>query len=167
MQLIYLTSVLLGLWGLSVRSHAEGNCPSGFYPVGGGSAGWTGCAPIPGAQQQQQSLPSGPVWADRWGAIATDASRGILGGVTGMTSERVAKQAALDDCKAKGGVTCKFDTSYVNGCTAVIASDTNYFVGLDPSLKKTVLDGLQTCNDKGRKKRSTLYSACSPPVRVH
>lgn len=101
------------------------------------------------------------------GAIATDASRGILGGVTGMTSERVAKQAALDDCKAKGGVTCKFDTSYVNGCTAVIASDTNYFVGLDPSLKKTVLDGLQTCNDKGRKKRSTLYSACSPPVRVH
>ncbi|MGI0493785.1 hypothetical protein ACN4EG_18540 [Alkalinema pantanalense CENA528] len=30
------------------RVRAEGNCPPGFFPIGGGSAGWVGCAPMDG-----------------------------------------------------------------------------------------------------------------------
>lgn len=30
------------------RVRAEGNCPPGFFPIGGGSGGWVGCAPMDG-----------------------------------------------------------------------------------------------------------------------
>nr|WP_298686289.1 hypothetical protein [uncultured Dongia sp.] len=30
----------------SVEARAEGNCPDGFFPIGGGNAGWEGCAPM-------------------------------------------------------------------------------------------------------------------------
>lgn len=26
--------------------HAEGRCPDGYFPIGGGNAGWEGCAPM-------------------------------------------------------------------------------------------------------------------------
>lgn len=160
-------SVLLGLWCSSMGAQAEGNCPSGFYPIGGSNAGWTGCAPIPGAQEEQQA-PRAPasIWADRWGAIATDKSLSVLGVSTGMASDRAAKQASLDDCKAQGGMMCKFEKSYVNSCTAVTSSTTDYFVGVNPSLGKVVLDGLQNCNAAILKNCHTVYSACSLSVRI-
>jgi hypothetical protein len=44
-----------------------------------------------------------PVWADRWGAIATDNSTGSLGASIGMTAKRKAQRQALEDCRSKGG----------------------------------------------------------------
>ncbi len=32
----------------SVPSRAEGRCPDGYFPIGGGDAGWEGCAPMGG-----------------------------------------------------------------------------------------------------------------------
>lgn len=37
---------------------AEGNCPPGFYPIGGGSAGWVGCAPMDGGVGSGQAQPA-------------------------------------------------------------------------------------------------------------
>lgn len=37
---------------------AEGNCPPGFYPIGGGSAGWVGCAPMDGGVGSGQAAPA-------------------------------------------------------------------------------------------------------------
>lgn len=58
---------------------AEGNCPSGFYPIGG--QGVSGCAPIPGAVAGTAS-PSAPPpaqplgeWLTRWGAVAESLRR--------------------------------------------------------------------------------------------
>jgi len=40
-------SLLLLILSLScTKIFAEGNCPNGYYPVGGGNGGWQGCAPM-------------------------------------------------------------------------------------------------------------------------
>lgn len=46
------------LSGESVQ--AEGGCPPGFFPVGGGNAGWSGCAPIPVPPAIERPRPSEP-----------------------------------------------------------------------------------------------------------
>ncbi|AKG22340.1 hypothetical protein [Calothrix sp. 336/3] len=35
-------------------------CPTGFYRIGGGNAGWVGCAPIPGYPSSESPPPSKP-----------------------------------------------------------------------------------------------------------
>ncbi|MEZ5997495.1 MAG: hypothetical protein R3B98_02235 [Hyphomonas sp.] len=37
---------LVTLAGIAPSARAEGNCPPGYFPIGGGSAGWEGCAPM-------------------------------------------------------------------------------------------------------------------------
>lgn len=41
---LYLLTV--SLFGAAGIAWAEGRCPDGYFPVGGGSAGWEGCAPM-------------------------------------------------------------------------------------------------------------------------
>ena len=60
--------------------HAEGNCPSGYYPVGG--QGVQGCAPIPGGGSggyTNQNPTLYPMIETLWGAIAEDKSKGLKG----------------------------------------------------------------------------------------
>lgn len=42
--LVYFSLPLLFFAHADVR--AEGNCPDGYFPIGRGSAGWEGCAPM-------------------------------------------------------------------------------------------------------------------------
>lgn len=164
-------SVLVVLWCLTIGARAEGNCPSGSYPIGGGNAGWTGCAPLPGNSgvrgqlQQQAPSPIAPVWEDRWGAVAFDGPRGILGVATGHQSEHAAQQAALTDCRARGGIKCQSENSYKNGCTAFTIGDLGYYRGADATLSEVIASGMQKCKELD-KNCETYYSACSPPVRV-
>lgn len=79
---------------------AEGRCPEGFFPIGGGSAGWEGCAPMgeaPGEDRPAQ--PREPQWATRWGAIAVGGGGGF-GAAADMTSKRKAERKAITQCKA-------------------------------------------------------------------
>lgn len=48
--------VVLGclFWpALTSVSHAEGNCPPGFYPTGGGNSGWHACAPMGPMEEEE------------------------------------------------------------------------------------------------------------------
>lgn len=152
---------------LSMGAHAEGNCPSGYYPIGG--AATAGCAPIPGgnAGGNQQRAPDilEQIWQDRWGAVAFDGPMGILGVAASFPSERAAQAAALYDCKVKGGLKCQLETSYVNGCTAFTIGDGNYYRGSHALLDQAIAEGLNLCNQKD-KNCETYYSACSLPVRI-
>lgn len=53
--------VMLGAWVLAglgapvPAAHAEGRCPPGFYPTGGGTAGWLGCAPMGPMEEEEAS----------------------------------------------------------------------------------------------------------------
>lgn len=41
-------ATLVAAFALSAPAHAEGRCPPGYFPTGGGDAGWLGCAPMDG-----------------------------------------------------------------------------------------------------------------------
>ena len=172
MRFVCIFSALVWFSCLSLGAHAEGNCPPGSYPIGGRAV--AGCAPIPGygsgtasgAGNQQSPTPPAAIWEDRWGAMATDEPRGVLGAVTGFSNEQAALRAALSDCEAKGGINCSLTNSYKNGCTALTVSDSSFYYGADATKEIVASDGMRACTEAGKKNCRTYYTACSPPVRI-
>lgn len=165
--------LLLGLLLLLGNvTHAEGNCPPGYYPIGAppGQAGPQSCAPIPGygnSQQQQhpqQSPP--PQWASRWGAIATDGPGGHLGIATNLSSKSDAEQEAIIDCQAKGGAPCAIEVAYDNECAAMVVGHTEHSSNAAATLDEAIHLGMLICNNAGDTNCHVYYSACSLPVRV-
>ncbi|MBN3262271.1 DUF4189 domain-containing protein [Pectobacterium brasiliense] len=169
MKCINLAGALLALSCFSIDVHAEGNCPPGSYPIGGGAT--AGCAPIPGGGNaggggwQYEPSPPAPIWEDRWGAIAGDKPKGILGFSTRLPSEPAAQHAALADCATKGGEHCKIENSYKNGCTAMIVGEWGYNIASRATVDEAIASGIQKCKDSDRN-CVVLYSACSPPVCI-
>lgn len=95
------------MWLPATIAWAEGNCPSGYYPIGGGNGGWNGCAPMSsGSGSGSGPANPGASWATRWGAIATD--RVGTFGTEGLASKRQAKSAALAECKKHGGKNARY-----------------------------------------------------------
>jgi hypothetical protein len=155
---------------LSGITHAEGECPPGMFPTNpSGTQGPVGCAPIPGYEQQQgqqqtrQAPP--PQWASRWGAIATDAIKGILGTSTDVASKDEAEQRALTECQTKGGMQCKLQNSYSNACVAMITGSKIFNVGSDADLNRAVQSGMKKCTAADTNCH-VYYSACSLPQRL-
>lgn len=101
-------------------SYAEGgSCPDGYYPMNG--PGVQGCAPIPNYDATTVERDNGPLWQDRWIAIAVDGAEGVFGAAKGLSSRRKAVKAALEDCTAKGGTFCKpYGVTY-NQCIALVS----------------------------------------------
>lgn len=163
--LTWLVFVLLLFSGIS---HAEGNCPEGYYPIGGG--GSQGCAPAPsynrqqGQQQSQKEAPS-PRWVDRWGAIATDSAKKLLGTASDMNSRSEAENKAITDCQNKGGTQCKLQNSYGNACVAMISGDNIFNVGSAENMDRAVQLGIAQCSASDTNCR-VFYSACSMPERT-
>ncbi|WP_255402765.1 DUF4189 domain-containing protein [Pseudoxanthomonas sp. CF125] len=125
-----------------------------------------GCAPLPGSGNQQAPLPPAPQWERRWGAIATDGPNDALGVATDKRSKREASQIAMQDCKSKGGVSCKIDVAYDNQCAAVVVGDGGYNVGNAATVDIAVASGMKTCRDGGLTNCHAYYTACSLPVRI-
>lgn len=153
---------------LSGRAHAEGNCPDGYYPIGGGAPGAPqGCAPIPGGGNQpgQQSQSPPPQWAAQSGAIVTDPTKGILGTAVNMESQASAEHAAFAECKSKGGTACKLDVTYTNGCAAMVAGDAAYKASSAATMDEAVASATKICSGKSAGCH-VYYSACSLPRRV-
>jgi hypothetical protein len=142
--------------------HAEGNCPPGYSPIGatGGQAGPQGCAPTPGYNQALATH-----WEDRWGAIFTDAEKGILGAVSNMPSEDQARQAAMADCQTKGGTQCKFQFDYKNKCAAMVLGDKVFNVSGGDTAADAIQSGIKRCSVQSANCHA-YYSACSPAAKV-
>ena len=152
------------LWLPCLAAWAEGNCPSGYYPVGGGNAGWQGCAPMPSAAGGSPSDP-GSQWATRWGGIAVDGDRGSFGGVEGQPNKRKAKQAALDECRKDGGKRCEVIATYYNQCGAMAWGDHQVSSYSGPDRGKTIDLAIQTCAAKSANCKA-YYAGCSYPERI-
>ncbi|MDR0238052.1 DUF4189 domain-containing protein [Acinetobacter sp.] len=106
------------------NAHAEGNCPSGYYPIGG--QGVQGCAPISsggsgGYSNQYPAL--NPLPETLWGAIAEDKSNGLKGRPIGFTrnfkSKDEAQAKAMKACQQDGGQKCQVSQTYSSRCVAV------------------------------------------------
>jgi transposase len=160
------TLILLAVGAFTLPTvHAEGGCPPGQYPQQG--QGWQTCVPIPGADQgNTQAAQNQGHWETRWGAVATFEPTGVLGGVTGLRTKGEAEQAAMTDCRAKGGTSCKLEVAYQNGCAALAGSDSGYVVTSDADTAKAESAALATCNRAGNANCRIFYSACSKAVLI-
>jgi len=147
-----------------VNASAEGNCPSGYYPIGGGNGGWQGCAPMSSGAGGAPPNP-GPQWATRWGAIAHDGKLGRFGGAEGFTAKRKAEKAAIAECRKNGGKSCKIKISYYNQCGAMAWGNNLMVVSRGPEREATIEDAVDSCN-KDSSNCQPYYAGCSYPERV-
>ncbi|MCH7294311.1 DUF4189 domain-containing protein [Acinetobacter higginsii] len=141
-------------------------CPAGMVELPGGT-----CLPPDHQNSPLNNLPSAsppPVWADRWGAIATDNKTGSLGVSVDMKNKTKAQKAAIADCQAKGGKTCEVDIAYYNQCAAMVLGSKKYNTARAATKEKAIELGMQACNSEdGNKNCSVYYSGCSTAVRVN
>lgn len=166
MKSLTLFFLLSGVLIFHISAHAEGNCPLGYYSVGG--QGVQGCAPIPDYDQQEPSqalVAPPPKWKSRWGAIAIDGTAGSVGMVTNLQSRRRAEQSALADCQAKGGKNCKLEVSYANGCAAVVAGDHRHNSTDGATLEEAIQRGMKICVADDTNCRA-IFTSCSPAAQI-
>ena len=164
-RLSLLCLLVLLLASIFASAHAEGRCPDGYFPIGGGSAGWEGCAPMGPETGAGSSEASEPQWETRWGAVAT--TDGALGVSANKKTRESAEQQAISECQAHSkGKACKIRLAYYNQCTAVAWGDAGSVITRSPDLEDAELTALNIC------KSSTadcelFYSACSYAERAH
>ena len=167
MKLLTLTLLLLGLLAFRMPAHAEGNCPPGYYPIGG--QGVQGCAPYPnqGQQQQRPQQPNLPpaVWESRWGAIATDEPHGVLGSSSGLLSKSAAQDGAMADCKSKGGSNCVLQMTFSNGCSALTVGDKTFNLNVGETEAIATQKAMEVCK-AGDTGCHVYFTTCSPSVRT-
>ena len=156
---------LLLLFGTAV--HAENGCPSGMIPANGTNI--NSCVPIPPGyySDQQQAKPPPPQWKSQWGAIASDAPKGILGTATDMASRSEAGQLAQADCQAKGGAPCKLEITYDNECVTLAVGSKGYSINTGNTAETANKLAITTCSADGDDSECRVYySDCSLPVQI-
>lgn len=149
--------------GVGARAHAEGGCPPGQYPQQG--QGWHSCVPVPGGNAATSEPTSGPAWRNSWQAVAADIPKGILGSAVGKLSPMEAQDAALDDCKAKGGTNCVLQMSHGNGCIAMAVGSSRLRIISAPSQGKAEKSAMAACSAEDTACK-IFYSECSLPVKM-
>lgn len=146
---------------ITATAHAQ-DCAGGGVNAGGV------CVPpdvaMPGNQQQVPQPPA-QVWKNYWGAIYTDASKGVLGSATDTSTQESAEQAALADCQSKGGAQCKLQVSFRNGCAAMVLGSKVFNVNSAATLDEAVQKGMTMCAQAGDSCH-VYYSTCSLPSRI-
>ena len=164
MKLIYFAALFFMLCSENVI--AENGCPDGYQPWRIPMESPNDCALIPNYSKQEPREPQ-VRWATRWGAIAFDGSKGILGAVTGAKSKKLANKAAIAQCRVNGGGdNCKkAPFSYYNQCAAIAWGDTTYRGGGRPTLAEAKKDALQSCSNATTSCK-IVYADCSLAERV-
>lgn len=94
-SIMVVTAILLP--SAATSAFAEGRCPPGMFKTGSGD--FIGCAPNPGygegqaAEEDQRQIEM--VWADRWGAYASEKGASGLGVVNGRAWKAAAEKGAV------------------------------------------------------------------------
>jgi hypothetical protein len=154
----------------AIHAQSVTSCPPGMVPYGAGVCGYDQ-GQSQGAPQQIPAAPP-PKWADKWGAIASYVPegvvnpKGILGTTTLQPSEGAAKQAALQDCQARGGLDCKIVAVYRNECAAMIVGHPEYNIADGVTTEAAVAKGMKICTDGGNSGCHLYYNGCSLPQVV-
>jgi hypothetical protein len=163
----YLISIMVSLLFLAGarESFAEGRCPDGYFPIGGGDAGWEGCAPMgPTEDEGPTNDVAGPQWVSRWGAIAT--ADGALGVAKNAVSRGEAVSLAIAQCEMKSPHDqCSERAVYFDQCVALAWGDTMNVASRSPDIADAERSALEGCGEKTANCR-IFYSACSYPERV-
>ncbi|MET4727339.1 hypothetical protein ABIE09_001133 [Lysobacter enzymogenes] len=147
-------ALLFALFSGNVLADA---CPQGMVinPIGAG--GQPQCVPGENHQSWGGTGSSGPHYARRWGAFASDSIAGKLGVALGESSKRKAEKAALMHCESKGGVDCKAFFAFYDQCAAVAwgpdrGADSGEAIAASAAGKDdAVRDALALCGKKSDK----------------
>lgn len=142
---------------------AEGRCPDGYFPTGGGNAGWEGCAPM-GDDGYEEPGQSQPQWETRWGAVAV--TNGAFGYSYSFATEAEAVREALSQCsRDAGGAACTIEQSYHDQCIALAWGDRGS--NTVSALEIAQAESLALANCRTRTSNCKIYySGCSYPERV-
>ena len=155
---------------LSARARAEQGCPPGFTLNASGAPGGAMCVPIPNYQPGSTGpAEAEPRWFSRWGAIVI-ASKGttttsVLGVSKHMVSEEQAREVAMQDCLAQGGIGCKLNLVYSDQCGVVVWGDTVAVSGHAQTIDKAEALAMADCNAKSTN-CSLYYYDCSYPAKI-
>jgi hypothetical protein len=165
-------SIFLFVILLCSRVALAQSCPEGYFEVGGGNAGFTGCAPIYNSDLSSSgptyspSPPNpGPRWQFRWGAIAVDGLKGKFAGADGFTTPSKAKKAAIKRCKKNGGKSCETIIEYHNQCGALVWGDNQYAGFYGALIDEVTSRAMKSCNSLTLNCK-IYYTGCSYPVEV-
>lgn len=153
------------LLGWSAFAHAQQPTVD-CVPIQG--QGWQGCAPMNNPQQTQQPMSPPPVWADRWGAIASAVppSPPAFGASANMPSEESARADALAKCEATPSAKCGVEVTYHNQCFAETWGEKTPVSDTAATLDEAIKLSMAYCKAQGNTQCIPYYSACSYPVRV-
>jgi hypothetical protein len=130
----------LGLWLALVPAspaQAEGNCPPGYYPTGGGTAGWVGCAPMgPMAQEDpydepvdQPARPAGPPPVNAYIAVAFHWDSPEIWATAGQRSKAAAEGMVSRACARAMGSECNWLAGIDNVTIALVADENGILFG--------------------------------------
>lgn len=164
---------LLLLMVLPLSANADA-CPQGMVTNPVGAGGQPQC--VPGSNYQNwgggSSTPSTPSakWARRFGAVVYDPATGAVGISSEEKSKRKAFNAALAQCKAKGGTACTRNIEYYDQCVAsATAPASSGFVFTSASAAKedaASTYAMEDCRKAGGTECKIFYSGCSYPEQV-
>lgn len=136
-----------------LKAGAEGGCPTGQYPIGGGQGGWTGCAPIPGYGEGGGSggAGGGVVYIpQRWVSVVRHPAATDVFAVSRAETSGEAEQKALDLCYSMMGDGCEIAATYGDGSVAVVVDVYGYFwAGLGPNSGSARKAALNACYGSG------------------
>ena len=150
-------------------AQAEQGCAPGFFPGGTQPNGPT-CVPIPGYGTTNNTTPPSistpsPQWATRWGAIAIDETNSGVGVSVSMSSKRKAEKAAMKECRAKGGSSCRINLAYHNQCAVIAWGDTQASVLGASTIQEASAIAMEDCG-KHTSNCRIYYADCSYAERV-
>lgn len=157
----------MGLMGLNGSVWAQG-CPAGIP-----SAGNPACIP-PDRENSPyyqghggSNRPAAPrmIWADRWGAIATDGASASVGTVVSLSSKGKAEKAAMAQCRAKGGGGCKVIFAYYNQCAVVVTGNNQHLAQGAATIDEASRLGIEKCKALDTN-CNVYYAECSMAERI-
>ena len=169
----FLLVLAIAIASASFGVHAEGNCPPGYYPIGG--QGVQGCAPIPSAGNSSSSaapVRSAPVptgeWIKTWGAIAASKATSDAGVSTGRFSRQDAEREALGKCSDRGARDCAVSFTYFNQCVSwVIPSGRSgkgqSGIGSGPTPEVAKEGAAKSCKNDEAGSCVEFYANCTEP----
>ncbi len=108
-------------------ARAEGRCPPGYYPTGGGDAGWLACAPM-GPVEEQEAPDSGPDPGpppppDRFMVLVAHRDTSALWITSGYKSREAAEKAATRACMKQMAKGCYPTWWGFNSFTVAVVRD--------------------------------------------